>query len=217
MRNLYFVVPLSPVAKQRARHTKSGHSYTPKKTVDYENAVAIKARESFNSAGLEGEFSKPIELTLDFYLQRPKRLDPDKFKRKKINPEPIPHDKKPDLDNLIKAVKDGINKSGIWTDDKLVWSVKARKRYVGHKYLPSVTVSIKEVEQESVLKEHKEPRKYEVYGTVTGGKYIGTFEARSKREAEEKAWESGEACVLSNEVYDPEIHELEVFEVKDNA
>ena len=62
--------------------------------------------------------------------------------------------------------------------------------------------------------------KYRATGTVTGGKYLGEFEAPSAAEAERMAWESDEASVsvchqCGAEVEDPEVTEINVEEVEE--
>ncbi|MHA6530211.1 hypothetical protein [Paenibacillus sp. BAC0078] len=64
--------------------------------------------------------------------------------------------------------------------------------------------------------------KFRIYGRVIATKYIGEFEAESKEQAEEMAWKSDEAYVslchqCSGEAEDPEIHELEIEEVGEEA
>ncbi len=59
--------------------------------------------------------------------------------------------------------------------------------------------------------------KFRVYGVVTATKHIGTFEAATKEEAEQMAWESDEAYVsvchhCSGEVDGAEIDEMVVEE-----
>jgi hypothetical protein len=61
--------------------------------------------------------------------------------------------------------------------------------------------------------------KYRVYGKVVGTKYIGEFEAATKEEAEQMAWENDEAYVsvchqCSRDIEDPEIERMEVIEVE---
>ena len=55
--------------------------------------------------------------------------------------------------------------------------------------------------------------KYEVYGVVRASKYLGTVEADTKEEAEEKAWSDLDAYVslchqCSSEAEEAEISEL---------
>lgn len=65
-------------------------------------------------------------------------------------------------------------------------------------------------------------KKWRVYAVVHGSKYVGTFEARSAKDAEEKAWKSSGAYVslchqCSSECEDPECTEMSVEEAEDNA
>ena len=58
---------------------------------------------------------------------------------------------------------------------------------------------------------------YHVYGTVTGGKYLGSVQAKTKNEAEEKAWDELDASVsfchhCSGQCEDPQILELNIEE-----
>lgn len=63
----------------------------------------------------------PVRLEVDFYLERPKTVKPEK------RPLPIVP---PDLDKLVRGVGDGIDQSGmIWGDDSQVVELMARKFY----------------------------------------------------------------------------------------
>ena len=87
-----------PVPKGRPRLGKGGHVYTPQATRLYEFAVATLAREAF-AQPLEGD----VMMRLRFYIHGRKR---------------------PDIDNAIKAVADGMN--GIaYKDDRQVVKVDA--------------------------------------------------------------------------------------------
>lgn len=62
--------------------------------------------------------------------------------------------------------------------------------------------------------------KYSVYGVVTGGKYLGVFEAENKEAAEEMAMNSEAAQIsfchhCSRDCEDPQILEFAVEEVTD--
>ena len=63
----------------------------------------------------------PVRLEVDFYLERPKTVKPEK------RPLPIVP---PDLDKLVRGVGDGIGQSGIiWGDDSQIVELMARKFY----------------------------------------------------------------------------------------
>ena len=70
----------------------------------------------------------PIRLQLDFFLPRPKaHLDKHGWPKPK---SPVWHPKKPDLDNLIKAVTDAITDTQrVWLDDSQVYQITATKTY----------------------------------------------------------------------------------------
>ena len=79
-------------------------------------------------AAVEAQYAGPpldgaLALDLEIHLGRPKRLC-----RKKDSPGPLPCTSKPDLDNLLKAVKDALS-GRVYGDDCQVVEARARKRY----------------------------------------------------------------------------------------
>ncbi len=116
-----FVIKGIPKVKQRPRFaTRKGKviTYTPKETAYFENLVKLKA---------EKEFLRPLEgaisLAIRFYLPRPQRMI--------WKTRPMPEtccDKRPDIDNLAKAVIDGLN--GIaFKDDGQIADLHITKKY----------------------------------------------------------------------------------------
>ena len=108
-----YVVKGDPVGKQRHRDGKNGSKYTPQKTRDYqhriawmtasqrnlrEGAIATKSDAIF--VNVRAMFARPN------YLKKPNAADGLIVKRSK-----------PDADNILKAVNDGIAKSGVMPDD----------------------------------------------------------------------------------------------------
>ncbi|VTS14804.1 crossover junction endodeoxyribonuclease RusA [Streptococcus pseudoporcinus] len=98
-------------------------------------------------------FDGAISVDVTFYMKAPLNLSKEPSKRAKqatkekyqdyIN-ELIRHPKKPDLDNLIKAVFDSVSRSEIvWKDDNLICDVKAKKLYSPN---PRIEIEIEEVE-----------------------------------------------------------------------
>lgn len=112
------VVYGTPVPKARARtvRLKNGKtiSYTPDKTAAWENKIQEQALKKRPGELLDG----PLILEATFYLQRPK----SKPKRVKFP------DTKPDLDNLVKSVKDALE-GIIYTNDSRIVDEVIRKRY----------------------------------------------------------------------------------------
>lgn len=118
-----FTIQTEPVAKARARAGAGGRFYTPKKTSDYEAIVALQAK-----IAMEGR--APIDsaccLSLVFHIPIPKSWSQKKQYSALLGT--VLPTSKPDLDNLIKAVKDGLN-GIVWADDSQVVRVVAEKKY----------------------------------------------------------------------------------------
>lgn len=65
----------------------------------------------------------------------------------------------------------------------------------------------------------REMKKYRVYAIVTGTKHIGEFQAKSREEAEQIAWDSDNGYVsicwhCSKEIDEPTIEKMVVEEVE---
>ena len=122
-----FTIPGEPVAKGRARaFVRAGRvsHYTPDKTENYEARVAIFARQAMAGAlPLAGAVSLSVVARFSIPASWSK-------KRKQAAAEGREHvTKRPDLDNVLKAIKDGMN--GIaWVDDcQVVVLRECRKGY----------------------------------------------------------------------------------------
>ena len=127
-----------PVPKGRPRfHLVRGHvhTYTPAKTADYEKHIA----EAWNiQAGFT--FEKEIPLSVQIYFGMPIPKSTTKKNKERMIKGCVYHQKKPDLDNLIKSVLDALN--GVaYEDDSQIVRISASKYY--SKY-PCVTVHISE-------------------------------------------------------------------------
>jgi len=123
-----FSAHLAPVAKQRPRVTKNG-TFTPQRTAYFERQLRILSRKYMPKYPLLG----PLRVTLDFYVTLPKSPK-----------DPEWPTQRPDLDNYVKAVLDGLGsiwkrdglthrrhliESGFWKDDAQVVDLRARKMY----------------------------------------------------------------------------------------
>lgn len=89
--------------------------------------AAGRARDATGAALLEG----PVSLTVAFYLPRPKSLP------KRVTA----HTKKPDLDKLVRSVKDGLTRVA-WHDDAQVVRVDATKGYAEAGEAPHAVIAI---------------------------------------------------------------------------
>lgn len=136
MKQLCFEIPGEPCAKGRPRFAVIvGHAraYTPAKTANYEGvvatfALAAKAESSWDEEAANG----PIRVSITAVFSRPKRLL-ERFKKtgelRHAREGRMPHKSRPDLDNVVKAVLDGLNRCGIWRDDSQVCCIEAFKWY----------------------------------------------------------------------------------------
>lgn len=107
-----FVYNIDPIPKARARINKNGITWTPIKTKDFEKTIRLLTYKQYKGPILLG----PLSIYLHFFLKRPKTVK---------RPHCIV---KPDLDNLIKAIFDSLNKV-VWNDDAQIISLSCKKEY----------------------------------------------------------------------------------------
>jgi Holliday junction resolvase RusA-like endonuclease len=119
---LIFSVEGDPVGKQRPRFTKTGRTYTPKKTSDYEGMIADKAMIAMGPA-------TPLETPVAVYIYINHAI-PASYskKRKEACLNRLERPKKMDIDNVCKCVLDAMN-GIVYVDDRQVVSLHATKRY----------------------------------------------------------------------------------------
>lgn len=125
--NLDFFVAGIPKAQPRVKaFVRGGHAgvYTP----DSAEAWKQEVRRQAIANAPESVMTGVVRIQLDFFLPRPKtHLDRHGVPKPK---SPVWHCKKPDLDNLIKAVTDAITDTQkVWLDDSQIWVIKASKTY----------------------------------------------------------------------------------------
>lgn len=119
---LAFTVPGTPVAKGRPRISTRGgfaRAFTPAKTVAYEGLIALAAQDAMKGAA---PYVGPVSVTVTATFPIPAS-----WSRKK-QATALWHTGRPDGDNLLKAVGDGLN--GVaFKDDSQVASARIVKRY----------------------------------------------------------------------------------------
>jgi Holliday junction resolvase RusA-like endonuclease len=123
-------IPGQPVAKGRPRITTRGgkpRGITPEKTRGYEAGVAAVAlaKGHWILAG-------PLRVEMVAVFARPKRIKADGR---------TPHDKRPDLDNIVKSAIDGLARH---FDDGQVVEIHARKFYAARGEEPHAMIIISE-------------------------------------------------------------------------
>ena len=115
-----------PIPKGRPRFY-GGHAVTPEKTRKYEKLI----RDSWEHGIVEAD---SLMIDMEFTMPIPQSLS----KKKQSELVAMPHTKKPDLDNLVKAVLDALN--GVaYMDDSRISNINASKEY-GRE--PSVWIGI---------------------------------------------------------------------------
>lgn len=134
-----FTVPGEPTAKGRARAFVRNGSiahYTPDKTARYENLVKLAAHEQMS--GREPS-SGALRLYVSAYLSIGASWSK---KRQKAALQGLERPtKRPDIDNVVKAIKDGLN-GVVWRDDSQVVMLLAEKHWSAS---PRVEVLVEEV------------------------------------------------------------------------
>jgi Holliday junction resolvase RusA-like endonuclease len=138
MSTIVFTVPGAPVGKGRPRVGKSFGTgqvvlRTPEKTVNYESRIALAGHEAMAGAPL---LELACAVKLEIYVQIPASWSKKK-QTAALNGEVLPVTK-PDIDNIEKAIFDGLN-GVVWKDDVQVTDVIKKKRYAD---TPRVVVTV---------------------------------------------------------------------------
>jgi Holliday junction resolvase RusA-like endonuclease len=95
---------------------KTGHVYNPETAKEWKETIKAaflpRRKEAIDGA---------VQINITFFMPRPKSMkDTGCF---------IPHIKKPDADNLLKAVMDALTDIKVWRDDCLVFAPFVIKQY----------------------------------------------------------------------------------------
>lgn len=113
-----FEIPGKPFAKQRPRFSRrNGRAFTPKDTISFEQTVGTIAAQHFPQP-LEGPIHVKIFATFEPAKSWSKKKTQDHLGRY--------HTQRPDLDNIEKAILDGLNRIAFADDSQVAW-VEKRK------------------------------------------------------------------------------------------
>ena len=127
MTTIRIVVTGHPVGKGRARTVRLpngvSHSYTPAKTKRWEQDAREQARAAM---GKRPPVSGPVILSMAVGFVVPQSWPA--WKREAALAAHVCHTTRPDLDNVVKAVKDAFN-GVVWLDDCQVDQIHATKLY----------------------------------------------------------------------------------------
>lgn len=137
--HICFIVKGPIVGKQRPRFRrmkikgKDGKpdkeiisTYTPKKTKSYEELVAEAYIEAYGRKMSFG--NEPLELEVSFYFKMPKSWS----KKKQSEMYLTPCEKKPDLDNCLKSIQDGLQGVAFPEDSRVTDYSHCTKRWTDY-------------------------------------------------------------------------------------
>ena len=113
------VVPMEPVATPRPRVTRYGTYYT-KRYTKYKRELSL----------ILANVQPTDELQITFYFRRPKNKKSGVIYR---------HQKKPDIDNLIKGIMDCLP-----FDDKMIYKISAEKYYCRTGGIPRIEINVRQ-------------------------------------------------------------------------
>jgi len=120
---MIFIIHAVPKPKGRPRVTRSGHAFTPKATREYEKLIVSEWNIQHGKAT---PIENPIAVRVMFYMPIPKATSNKARERMAAGLE-VPA-KKPDIDNLLKAVLDALNGKAYHDDNQIV-EISAKKLY----------------------------------------------------------------------------------------
>ena len=121
-------IPGVPIAKKRPRFFRKGEhvgTYNAQETEEGKFMWHVKSQLNGHQIIPAGT---PIRIECWFLMPVPKSMLKGLQGQVRANLDPVPHVKKPDLDNLLKFVKDCLN-GIVWADDAQVARISAFKVY----------------------------------------------------------------------------------------
>lgn len=135
-----FFIPGVPVAKGRAIASTHGgvtRMRTPERTANYESLVSLAASSAMQGrAPLQG----PLELTFIAAFPIPKGWSLKRLAAHRLAPEMVV--KRPDIDNLVKSLADGMN-GIVYADDCQIASLSNCLKLYGE--VPGVQIQVREL------------------------------------------------------------------------
>jgi Holliday junction resolvase RusA-like endonuclease len=134
---VHFTIPGAPIGKGRPIAGKSFAGFTtlrtPSKTVKYESEVRLFAAQAMGGRDL---IDCAVAVRLAIYCAIPKSMT--KKDRLRVERDELRPTTKPDLDNVVKAIFDGMN-GVVWKDDVQVVDAAVSKRFSDN---PRVIVTV---------------------------------------------------------------------------
>ena len=129
-------IPGEPVGQGRPRATTVGgftRMYSPKRSAKWRKMAA-----GYMKAACRSPLLGPLEVTMTAVFTFPK----SKVRKRTPSVNHVPCCKRPDIDNVVKAVLDAGNEV-LWLDDAQVWKLEVTKVYGREGEEPSVILQVK--------------------------------------------------------------------------
>ena len=142
MVKVQFTIPVDPVAQGRPRITTIGgrpRAYEPAKSRSYKAYVADFTQRAMIDAGLEKPIEGPLCIRARFAFPLPK----SQWRKRTPRPEEW-RDKKPDLDNLVKNLLDGLQPI-CFLDDRQVAKMVVEKVTLAQGEAPYTSVVVEQL------------------------------------------------------------------------
>ena len=139
-KEIRFTIPGQPFGKERPKFSRAGpyvRTYTPEKTINYENLVTLYYQQS--TRGYMFPDDAMLDVRILAYYEIPKTVS--KKKRQEMVEGKIRPTKKPDFDNIGKIICDSLNKLA-YRDDAAIVDAQVRKFYSEK---PRVEVIIRQI------------------------------------------------------------------------
>ena len=140
--HLHFYLRLKPEAQKRHR-TYGRIQVDPSK--EYKNFLKLQLLEKYHGTPLKGA------LVVNVTFRMPIPSSTSKKRKEAMRAGEIPHVKRPDLDNLVKALLDALNKT-IIEDDSQIFSLYMKKTNSDN---PGITLSISAPPLGEYMPKHK--------------------------------------------------------------
>ena len=119
-----FTVPGEPVGKGRPRFVRdTGRTYTPEKTANFETLVRFEYHRQTGGAKFEDDAQLGMRIEAFFEIPRSK----SKRLQKDMELGLVKHTKKPDADNVLKAIADALNHIAYHDDSSVVYAEITKK------------------------------------------------------------------------------------------
>jgi len=132
------LIPISKLRHRSVINNGKHVTYTPKKTAQYEEIIKWHA---IKEMGNRVPFDVAVIIVVIFNFSPPKSWS--RKKKEEVITNHSFHAVKPDVDNLLKAVKDALN-GIVYEDDKLVCQAIVSKQY---SQIPSVHILVEKAEE----------------------------------------------------------------------